>query len=101
MDMQEYEKMEQLNKIHEKAKKILTNIKTQENEIRRYERYKNDVFEIVVSPSNNERNKVKYANLYFTGESKNKIIDIVIEDHKKALERNKEQFESIKYEVIK
>ena len=99
MEIQEYEKMKKQVEIHERATRILSGINFHKTEIKMYQQYKKEVFEIEISQSNNKQNIIPHQKIYFIGETKDKIIDVIINSHEKEIERLKEQFESIKYEV--
>lgn len=99
MEIQEYEKMKKQVEIYESATRILNLIDTYKREINNYQQYKKEVFEIEISQSNNKNNIVPHQKIYFTGETKDKIIDVIIDSYEEEIERLKKNFENIKYEV--
>lgn len=94
MDIDKYEKLKEQNKKFEEARRILNFIDTQKIEIKNLETYKIDVFEIEIKPSSNSKNKPRQS-MFFTGEQKDKILDVIIQKHEEYIQKLQEQFEKM------
>ena len=94
MELEKYEKLKEQNQKFEEARRILNFIDAQKIEIEHLETYKIDVFEIEIKPSSNSKNKPRQS-MFFTGEQKNKILDVIIQKHEEHIQKLQEQFEKM------
>ena len=94
MELEKYEKLKEQNQKFEEARRILNFIDAQKIEIEHLETYKIDVFEIEIKPTSNSKNKPRQS-MFFTGEQKNKILDVIIQKHEEHIQKLQEQFEKM------